>query len=62
MGKEKTERNHRIYVFSLGHPNYTVRSIAKVFRISHSRVVDILKREKERAEQETSESTAGPER
>jgi len=42
--KDKRARNKRIENFIISHPDMTQTSIAKIFRISQSRVSRILKK------------------
>lgn len=42
--KDKRERNKRLIAYRAAHPDMTVRAIGKIFKISHVRVVQILKR------------------
>ena len=49
--KEKRERNERLYEFWLAHQDWTLRSIANVFHISHPRVIQILHEEKKKRDE-----------
>ena len=40
---DKNERNKRLVEFAKQHPTYTIRALAKIFRISGARVHQILK-------------------
>lgn len=41
--KNKRERNERLFKYHKEHPDITLRSLAKIFRISAPRVHQILK-------------------
>jgi len=48
--KAMQDRNRRLYDFWLNHKDWRIRSIAKVFGISHTRVLQLIKSEKAKRE------------
>ena len=48
--KAMRDRNRRLYEFWENHRDWRIRSIAKVFGISHTRVLQILRIEKAKRE------------
>ena len=41
--KQVVDRNKRLIEYRIKHPDMTVRAIAKIFHITHARVVQITK-------------------
>jgi hypothetical protein len=45
-GNQLKERNERVKKYRLEHPNVTIRGIARIFKLSHVMILNILNGEK----------------